>query len=122
MQLNQSNQMLHSGDVSPQTKITLQPPLSRRGNGPGLLLITTHKHDIGKEQTFSRKTLDHEPLQKWAEEGFVVAQVTISDYETDIVQKHAEGLFLKAFEALKAHQNCTDPGKMGLISKYSRLT
>jgi len=47
------------------SSITIQPPLSRRGEGPGLLLIVPEDLDLGS----SSKTLDPPPLQKWAEEG-----------------------------------------------------
>lgn len=57
--------------ISPH--LTLQPPLSRRGRGPGLILVLDHYARIGK----SDKHLDPPPLQKWAEEGFAVAQVSM---------------------------------------------
>lgn len=41
---------------------TLQPPLSRRGHGPGLILLTESSSD-----SFKNETLDPLPLQKWAE-------------------------------------------------------
>jgi carboxymethylenebutenolidase len=49
--------------ISPH--ITLQAPLSRRGKGPGLILVLDHYALIEK----SEKHLDPPPLQKWAEEG-----------------------------------------------------
>ncbi len=60
--------------ISVTADITLQPPLSRRGEGPGLLVIVPKNYtvwDVG----VANKTLDAEPLQKWAEEGFAVAEV-----------------------------------------------
>lgn len=54
--------------------LTLQAPLSRRGHGPGLVLVLDHYALIEK----SEKHLDPPPLQKWAEEGFCVAQVTLT--------------------------------------------
>ena len=51
--------------------VTLQAPLSRRGRGPGLVLVLDHYAEIGP----SEKYLDPPPLQKWAEEGFAVVQV-----------------------------------------------
>jgi hypothetical protein len=51
--------------------ITLQAPLSRRGRGPGLVLVLDHYAATdGKEGC-----LDPPPMQKWAEEGFAVVQV-----------------------------------------------
>ena len=51
-----------------ENPLILQPPLSRRGRGPGLILLLDPYHG-------SPKTLDPPPLQKWAEEGYAVAQV-----------------------------------------------
>lgn len=56
--------------VSPH--VTLQRPLSRRGRGPGLILVLDHYASTAK----SEKHLDPEPLQKWAEEGFAVVEVS----------------------------------------------
>ncbi|KMU74443.1 dienelactone hydrolase [Coccidioides immitis RMSCC 3703] len=50
-------------DISPN--ITLQPPLSRRGNGPGIIIITSECLELND----SEETLDPPPRQKWAEEG-----------------------------------------------------
>ncbi|KAJ3809407.1 NTF2-like protein [Lentinula aff. lateritia] len=51
----------------------LQPPLTRRGTGPGMIAFlppsSAYKPNIGKP-------LDPEPVQKWAEEGFAVVGVT----------------------------------------------
>ncbi|KAG5654640.1 hypothetical protein H0H81_009888 [Sphagnurus paluster] len=53
----------------------LQPPLSRRGTGPGIILILPPPEDLNL-RTEGVKPLDPEPVQKWAEEGFAVAGVT----------------------------------------------
>lgn len=53
------------------THLILQAPLSRRGKGPGLILVLDHYAQIAK----SEKHLDPPPLQKWAEEGYCVVQV-----------------------------------------------
>ena len=55
--------------ISPS--ITLQPPLSRRGKGPGLVLVLDHY----AAREAKDGCLDPPPLQKWAEEGFAVVQV-----------------------------------------------
>ncbi|KAK9350254.1 hypothetical protein V1523DRAFT_355709 [Lipomyces doorenjongii] len=52
----------------------LQPPLSRRGHGPGLVIIIPEAHcDISCEVT-----LDPHPMQKWAEEGFAIVRMSVS--------------------------------------------
>lgn len=54
----------------------VQLPLSRRGLGPGLLIFVPDRYTPQKKGDKS-KSLDPEPLQKWAEEGFAVVQLTI---------------------------------------------
>ena len=56
-------------DISPNLK--LQTPLSRRGKGPGLVLVVDYKSVVERQEGI----LDPPPLQKWAEEGFAVVQV-----------------------------------------------
>ena len=53
------------------SRITIQPPLSRRGVGPGLLLVVDESLNLEGHE----KTLDPPPLLKWAEEGYAVAQI-----------------------------------------------
>ncbi|KAJ3841241.1 hypothetical protein F5878DRAFT_27185 [Lentinula raphanica] len=52
---------------------SLQPPLTRRGTGPGMIafLPPSSVYVPNREQT-----LDPEPVQKWAEEGFAVLGIT----------------------------------------------
>lgn len=58
-------------DVAPH--ITFQAPLSRRGHGPGLIIVADHYAALDKSDT----SLDPPPLVKWAEEGFAVALVLV---------------------------------------------
>lgn len=55
--------------------ITIHPPLSRRGAGPGLILIVSSNLNLSSHD----KSLDPPPLQKWAEESYAVAQITVGD-------------------------------------------
>ncbi|KAG6879506.1 hypothetical protein C0992_002002 [Termitomyces sp. T32_za158] len=55
----------------------VQPPLTRRGTGPGLILVLPHPADLNSRKE-GPKPLDPEPIQKWAEEGFAVAAITPS--------------------------------------------
>lgn len=57
--------------ISPH--LTLQAPLSRRGRGPGLVLVLDH-YALAER---SDEHLDPEPLRKWAEEGWAVVQVCV---------------------------------------------
>ncbi|KAF3040610.1 hypothetical protein E8E11_001869 [Didymella keratinophila] len=97
--------------ISPH--LILQPPLSRRGNGPGLILILDHYAQIEE----SEKHLDPPPLQKWAEEGFAVVQLLVPGKVADGGEFPLE----KALEVLKGCEGC-DYGKgIGVVSYISRL-
>ncbi|KAK4156081.1 hypothetical protein C8A00DRAFT_41354 [Chaetomidium leptoderma] len=69
--------------VTPE--ISIQPPLSRRGNGPGLVLVVSDALDLGRHE----KTLDPPPLQKWAEEGYAVAQILVDGGASNLPEKLA---------------------------------
>ncbi|KIJ56457.1 hypothetical protein M422DRAFT_110254, partial [Sphaerobolus stellatus SS14] len=62
------------------SNIGFQAPLTRRGHGPGLIIFLPAKSIVrsddapnGSQRT---KSLDPEPVQKWAEEGFAVVGIT----------------------------------------------
>jgi hypothetical protein len=93
--------------ISPQ--ITLQAPLSRRGKGPGLILVVNHAAEIGK----SEKHLDPPPLQKWAEEGFAVVQLVVPGK----VEDGGEFPVKRALELLKNCEGCEFDKGVGLICK-----
>jgi len=59
--------------------IQLQPPLTRRGHGPGLIVflpVEIPSNSTTKSDSQPRtESLDPEPVQKWAEEGFAVVGI-----------------------------------------------
>ncbi|KAL0580900.1 hypothetical protein V5O48_001094 [Marasmius crinis-equi] len=62
--------------------VVLQPPLTRSGSGPGMIMF------LPPEGSFNRRTnlgrpLDPEPVQKWAEEGFAVVGATIPEEDAN---------------------------------------
>ncbi|KAF1840468.1 NTF2-like protein [Cucurbitaria berberidis CBS 394.84] len=93
--------------------LTLQAPLSRRGRGPGLILVLDHYALIQK----SEKHLDPPPLQKWAEEGFCVAQLLVPGK----VEDGGEFPLQKALDVLKSCEGCEFSNGVGLISYISRV-
>ncbi|KAF1932456.1 uncharacterized protein M421DRAFT_417172 [Didymella exigua CBS 183.55] len=97
--------------ISPH--LILQPPLSRRGNGPGLILILDH-YALVEE---SDKHLDPPPLQKWAEEGFAVVQLLVPGK----VEDGGEFPLDKALEVLKSCEACDYGRGVGVVSYISRL-
>jgi carboxymethylenebutenolidase len=101
-----------SPDAPPQEisqNITLQTPLSRRGYGPGLVLVLDHYAARGRNP----ERLDPPPLQKWAEEGFCVVQVLVPAKEGD----GGEFPLTKALDVLKSEKRCEFGNGVGLICK-----
>ena len=91
--------------------IVIQPPLSRRGDGPGLILL------VGEDQPLHghEKTLDPPPLAKWAEEGYAVSQITLSGSKELEASQIAQ-----AVSGLQNLKECTSKGdaKFGVISTF----
>ncbi|KAF9076575.1 hypothetical protein BDP27DRAFT_1313561 [Rhodocollybia butyracea] len=61
--------------ITLSNNVYLQPPLTRRGTGPGMIAFLPPSSAFNIN-TDLEKTLDPEPIQKWAEEGFAVVGVT----------------------------------------------
>jgi carboxymethylenebutenolidase len=91
--------------------IVLQPPLSRRGHGPGLLIIlpTVYEECKGKNET-----LDPDPLQKWAEEGYAVVRIITSGDRHELSSSFKRGL-----DALVALEECDEKENFGVIGRDS---
>ncbi|KAI8227648.1 hypothetical protein K4K54_002773 [Colletotrichum sp. SAR 10_86] len=87
--------------------ITIQPPLSRRGHGPGLIILVEAGIDLAKHD----KILDPPPAQKWAEEGYAVAQVVVAPGLANIPND-----ITSAIAQLKALESCDDKDKFGVIA------
>ncbi|KAK8203627.1 carboxymethylenebutenolidase [Phyllosticta capitalensis] len=86
--------------------ITTQTPLTRRGTGPGLILLVSSSLPLAP----SDKTLDPPPLAKWAEEGFCVAQVVVAGAEDEGLN----GRLDEVMRFLGGNGECTGGG-MGLV-------
>lgn len=87
--------------------ITIQPPLSRRGRGPALILLSDNPTLLVTDG----ETLDPPPLRKWAEEGFAVAQVALSeanDISADVTE---------AINTLERLGSWDESPEIGVISK-----
>lgn len=86
--------------------IQIQPPLIRRGHGPGLVILIPESIDT----KFHEKTLDPPPLQKWAEEGWAVAEIKVFNDHSSF-QDRLNG----ALAALQKLDACDSVEKTGLI-------
>jgi hypothetical protein len=97
--------------------IIIQPPLTRRGLGPPLLLLV----DQGLDVQSHKKTLDPPPLIKWAEEGFCVAQLQALPVSADASFGEAKSLasqvLLAALEIAK-REECVPKDKIGLVGEW----
>ncbi|KAL2816412.1 hypothetical protein BDW59DRAFT_175787 [Aspergillus cavernicola] len=98
-----------SVNIAPNT--ILQPPLSRYGRGPGLLLIRPTGYT---ECQNNNSSLDPEPLQKWAEESFAVVQITLDAQWSDD-QASVSGLVRDAVDALESLEECDKKDQFGLL-------
>ena len=95
---------------SPYTNVTIQPPLTRHGSGPALLLLLPNDIDLRT----SSKTLDPPPLQKWAEEGFAVAEIRLGSDDEESFLVYLD----EALQALTKMDSCTSIEQTGLICRY----
>ncbi|GKT46686.1 uncharacterized protein ColSpa_06867 [Colletotrichum spaethianum] len=87
--------------------VTVQRPLSRRGHGPGLLILVEQGIDLSKHD----KIMDPPPAQKWAEEGYAVAQVIVTPGDGDVTERVSS-----AIQSLKELDSCDDKEKFGVIA------
>lgn len=93
--------------------IVLQPPLSRCGRGPGLIILRpSGLADYQKEND----SLDPEPLQKWAEESYAVVQISL-DLQSSGDKTRVSGLVTAAIDALVSLAECETKDKFGLLGR-----
>ncbi|KAJ5941815.1 hypothetical protein N7516_001983 [Penicillium verrucosum] len=107
---------LTSAQVDLTPHITIQPPISRCGHGPGLILIRPLCYSTCQQQN---KTLDPEPLKKWAEESFTVAQITVDEKSAIDIPSLRE-LLQEAERGLTERLECDTKEKVGLIVHGSK--
>ncbi|UKZ72692.1 hypothetical protein TrVFT333_000326 [Trichoderma virens FT-333] len=98
----------------------LQPPLSRRGSGPGLVLVLPSPSAIPQLAPGAEKPLDPEPLLKWAEEGFAVVAITLPEPEMELTGDDASAsdvvnLIRDAVDALRKHESVDTKDKFALV-------
>lgn len=90
--------------------LSLQPPLTRRGTGPGLVILATA--DIYDEQVVEHDGAPTAVL-KWAEEGYTVAQASQSAVDSLGI----EAVLTAALKAFEECETCQPKGKVGLVCK-----
>lgn len=93
--------------------ITLLRPLSRKGHGPGLIILAPRSQDNNNPTTSSKEIQNGIPSlrMKWAEEGYCVAQI-----QSHASSSSASSSVLEiAVQALQACAECEPKEKMGII-------
>lgn len=105
--------------------VVLQPPLSRCGRGPGLITFRPSVYGElrdsgtpGPESTEGDDSLDPEPLQKWAEEGYAVVQITLENH-LSADASHIVARIKSGVAALESLPECISEGKYGLLGMHS---
>ena len=93
--------------VKLNSNLTIHAPLSRRGHGPGMIIIRGSTPAPARN---AKATLDPEPLQKWAEESYTVVQVTVSEGHKTVKED-----LRQAIDALNGHEKCDKKSGYGVI-------
>lgn len=99
--------------ISITSTLSLQPPLSRKGKGPGLLIFSPDYHS-SYANVKEKKTLDPLPLFKWAEEGYAVVWIDSEKVTTRDVQSNLE----RGIEELKKREEVDIKDKFGVLGRY----
>jgi len=91
--------------------VTLLRPLSRRGEGPGIIILT---------ENYGERSLAIEdgvpaPLVKWAEEGYTVVEI----HQDALMDGNANNAIKLAIEALTHCEKCEPKDKIGLVGRSS---
>jgi carboxymethylenebutenolidase len=93
--------------------VTVLPPLSRRGYGPGLVLLLPDGND-----SLTIVEGIPPPMVKWAEEGYTVVAVQARALANSEPAAKALGA---AVEALQGCVACEPKEKMGLVGMHNSL-
>lgn len=91
--------------------VSLLLPLSRRGYGPGLIiLVPDHDKQLSIEDGIPS------PLMKWGEEGYVVVEI-----QSSALAGAEESFLREAINAIKVCEKCDQKEKIGVVVYEPRL-
>ena len=97
--------------------VTLLPPLSRRGYGPGLIIVLPN----GTPNYKAGGTLCEDgvppPLLKWSEEGFAVVQILEGAFDA---ADTPDEIFYLAVSGLTNCPECHDEDGIGLVGNQDQ--
>lgn len=91
--------------------VVLQPPLSRCGRGPGLIILRPSSYVDWQGRNNS---IDPVPIKKWAEESYAVVQITL-DPQSSGIQEHVGNMFATGINGLASLAECENKHKFGLL-------
>lgn len=101
--------------------VVLQPPLSRCGRGPGLVIVRPIEYSQCHQRNDS---LDPEPIKKLAEESYAVVQITVDHESSD--HDYLLAQLNRGMDSLVSQAECSSKDKFGLLSTqlivYKRIT
>ncbi|KAJ1335666.1 carboxymethylenebutenolidase [Microdochium nivale] len=104
--------------------LTIHAPLTHRGHGPGIVVITdlATSQSITNGHAVQHHTLDPQPLQKWAEEGYVVVELRLPAAVATGSNSSPEDAALRlrdelrlATEALTMHEKCSSKSRYAAL-------
>ncbi|KAI1815125.1 hypothetical protein GGS20DRAFT_545096 [Poronia punctata] len=102
---------------APLIKVTgnasLQPPLTRRGDGPGLIIVVPGPRD--RYGNVTPGILDPLPQKKWAEEGYAVVQIISENISHEKAIWDIQTTIGFAIVALGGLDTCSVKDRYGLI-------
>ncbi|KAK7192603.1 hypothetical protein DPSP01_006542 [Paraphaeosphaeria sporulosa] len=86
--------------------VSILSPLTRRGHGPGVILLVP-------DSDASTKIIEGVPshLVKWAEEGYAVVEI-----QQQALQNNTKDALSQAIDALKRLETCTPKEKIGVVA------
>ncbi|KAI1609038.1 carboxymethylenebutenolidase [Exophiala viscosa] len=87
-------------------------PLSRRGYGPGLIIVLPEDAPTYTQGGIVCEDGIPPPILKWAEEGFAVVEIRESAFKATAAAQEA---FAKAAAALESCKACPDGSGVGLV-------
>lgn len=92
--------------------VSFLSPLSRRGHGPGIILLVS---DTDDQMMIADGVPSH--LVKWAEEGYATVEIQLKA----IKEGKATDVLAKAVEALDSNEKCQPKGKIGIVGATAHV-
>lgn len=112
--MDESVQLPQAELLSISPHVSLLPPLSRRGDGPGLIAVLPKETPAYKQGGVVCEDGIPPPLLKWAEEGFAVVEIREEALDVgDDVQR----VFDAAVAALRECETCHIDDGIGLVGR-----